>query len=293
MRTFCAVATEQSFIKAAHKLGISAALTSKYVGQLEERLGVRLLNRTTRSLALTENGQAYLKRCIQLIDDFDELEASVQDCQMNPRGHLLVSAPKTFGETLLTEALTMFLDKYPDISIDLHLSDKFVNIVEDGFDLAIRFGSLKDSALIARKLTASDIVLCATPQYLENSPDIAVPDDLIGHNCIIDSNFKDGGHWPFMVEGKRITVKVSGRFRVNSSAATRTMLLKHHGIGLCPHHAVVKDLKAGRLVCLLPDFNAFDLAVYALYPHNRHLAVKVRVFIEFLVEVFAANPDLS
>jgi len=287
MRTFCAVATEESFIRAAQRLGISPALTSKYVGQLEERLGVRLLNRTTRSLALTENGRAYFKRCLDLIEDFDELEASVQDSQFNPKGRLLVAAPTTFGETHLSDAVANFLEKYPDIIIDMRLSDNFVNIVEEGYDLAIRIGELKDSTLIAKKLASSGSVLCATPEYLEQNPAPARPDDLAGHNCIIDTNFKGGNQWPFMVDGGKIIIRVDGRLKVNSATAARSMLLKHLGVGFCPGYVVARDLSAGRLVSLLQDYNAFDSGLYAVYPHSRYLAAKVRVFVDFLTNYFS------
>ena len=287
MRTFCAVATEESFVRAAERLGISPALTSKYVGQLEERLGIRLLNRTTRSLALTENGEAYFRRCLDLIEDFDELEASVRDSQFNPKGRLLVAAPIIFGGTYLSDAIAIFLEQYPDISIEIRLSDNFVNIIEEGFDLAIRLGALKDSTLIAKKLASTGIFLCATPQYLAQYPAPVHPDELVNHNCIVDTNFDSGNQWPFVVNGERITVKVGGRLKVNSATATRALLLKHLGIAFCPGHVIAKDISAGRLVCLLSDFNAFNPGLYAVYPHNRHLATKVRVFVDFLADYFA------
>jgi len=291
MRTFCAVATEESFVRAAERLGISPALTSKYVGQLEERLGVRLLNRTTRSLALTENGKAYFKRCLDLIENFDELEASIEDNQLTPRGHLLVTAPTTFGETHLSDAVATFLEKYPDIIIDMRLSDNFVNIVEEGFDLAIRVGELKDSTLIAKKLAPSSSFLCATPEYLEKNPTPVHPDDLAGHNCIIDTNFKGGNQWSFMVDGNKIIVRVDGRLKVNSATATRSMLLKHLGVGYCPGYVVAKDLSAGRLVPLLEDNIAFDSGLYVVYPHSRYLAAKVRVFVDFLTNYFSKTEE--
>jgi len=298
MRTFCAVASEESFIKAAKRLGFSAALTSKYVGQLEERLGVRLLNRTTRSLGLTENGAAYYKRCLLLLEEFDELEAGVQDLQRKPAGQLLVSAPITIGEAFLSKALVVFFDKYPDISIDLRLSNRFVNIVEEGFDVAIRMGSLKDSGLIAKKLAATEIVLCATPQFLEQNPALDHPNDLTAHSCIIDTNFVGGNHWPFIIDGKKAIVRVSGRAKANSATVTRTLLLENLGIALIPGHVVAEDIKAGRLVRLLEDFNAFkpsrpdNLGLYAIYPHSRHLATKVRVFVDFLAQYFSSYPTL-
>ena len=298
MRTFCAVASEESFVRAAERLGISAALTSKYVGQLEERLGVRLLNRTTRSLSLTENGASYFKRCLLLLEEFDELEAGVSDLQRKPTGGLLVSAPITFGEAFLSEALVVFLDKYPDISVDLRLSNRFVNIIEEGFDIAIRMGALKDSGLIAKKLASTEIVLCATPHYLAQNTALVHPNDLNDHSCIVDTNFVGSNHWPFIVDGKKIIVKVNGRAKANSATVTRTLLLKDLGIALCPGHVVADDIAAGRLVRLLDDYNSFkpgspdNLGLYAVFPHSRHLATKVRVFVDFLSQYFSNYPIL-
>jgi DNA-binding transcriptional LysR family regulator len=291
MRTFCAVASEESFVNAAKRLGISAALTSKYVGQLEERLGVRLLNRTTRSLAMTETGRAYYKRCLQVIEDFDELEATVQDFRVSPKGHLLISAPRLLGETRLTGAVSEFLERFTDITVEMRLSDRFVNIVEEGFDLAIRAGSLKDSSLIARKLAPAQIIFCASPGYLERHGTPTHPDDLANHNCIVDGNFEERAMWPFIVDGKKTSVAVRGRFSANSANATRQMALKHFGIMVCPDHVVARDIASGTLIPLLEEFSAFDRGIYALYPHNRHLAAKVRVFVDFLVTYFAAHPQ--
>lgn len=287
MRTFCAVANAASFVKAAKMLGISPALTSKYVGQLEERLGVQLLNRTTRSLSLTESGRAYLTSAERLVSEFDEIEATVQECQNSPRGEIIVSAPKAFGESQLIKAVAEFLKTYPDIAIDLRLTDRFVDIVDEGIDVAVRVGSLKDSSLIARKLSSVKIFLSATPQYLEQNGTPLEPSDLEQHSCIDDANFQGGQMWPFVVNGEKITVKAKGRFRANSAKAAREIALSDLGIVMCPDHIVEADIAAGRLIMLLQDYNAFDLGLYAVYPHNRHLAVKVRVFVDFLAKWFA------
>ena len=286
MRTFCAVANEASFVKAAKVLGISPALTSKYVGQLEQRLGVQLLNRTTRSLSLTESGRTYLTSAERLVSEFDEIEATVQECQNSPRGEIIVSAPKAFGESQLTKAVAEFLKIYPDISVDLRLTDRFVDIVDEGIDLAVRVGSLKDSSLIARKLTSVKIYLSATPRYLKQFGTPLEPSDLEQHSCIDDANFHGGQLWPFIVNGEKITIKAKGRFRSNSAKAAREIALSDLGIVMCPDHIVEDDIKAGRLVLLLKQYNAFDLGLYAVYPHKRHLALKVRVFVDFLAQWF-------
>ncbi len=293
MRTFAAVVTSRSFTAAARHLGTSTKLTSKYVQQLEERLGVQLLNRTTRSLALTEIGRAYFERCVDLLEDFDELEAAMQDRQSTPRGQLRISAPTTFGETHLTRAIAVFLSDQPDISIDLRLSNRFVNIVDEGFDLAIRISDLDDSSLTVRKLAPASITLCASPDYLAQHQTPKTPDDLKDHNCIIDSNYKKGPHWPLLYNGKIKTFNIHGRFHVNGATAAREMAVAGQGIALCPSYLIDKYLASGELVALLQDYNAFELGLYALFPPNRHLAKKVRVFVDHLVEYFAqpANWD--
>ena len=164
MRTFRAVALAGSFTRGAEQMTMSTALASKYVGQLEEHLGVRLLHRTTRSLTLTEIGAAYLKRCIQVLEDIDELESSVQERHANPKGDLVVTAPVTFGEMYLTETVARYLEAYKDVTVDLRLTDRFVGLVDEGIDLAIRIAELEDSSLIARRLTSARVIACASPE---------------------------------------------------------------------------------------------------------------------------------
>jgi DNA-binding transcriptional LysR family regulator len=290
MRTFIAVVSAGSFTAAAEHLNMSTALVSKYVGQLEERLGVRLLNRTTRSLVLTEIGQAYLERCAQVIDDFDELEAAIHNKRSNPSGNLIISAPVTFGERHMTVALARFLEQYPDIVVDLRLTDRFVGLVDEAVDLAIRIAELPDSSLIARRLAPARVVACAAPSYLEKHGLPCQPEELVDHVCIIDNNFRSAHEWPFMVGGERMTVKVSGRFSVNSAQSSRAMVLAGAGIGLVPTYAIGEDIKQGQAVVLLEPFEALNLGIYAVYLHNRHLAAKVRAFIDFMAEEFGTLP---
>lgn len=286
MRTFAAVASAGSFTGGANRLGLATNLASKYVGQLEARLGLRLLNRTTRRVSLTEAGRAYLERCVPLLEEFDALEAAVQDRQARPSGKLIIAAPVTFGEKYLAPAFADFLDVEPGISIDLRLSDRFVNLVDDGFDFAIRIAELEDSSLIAKRLAPARIVACASPDYLRQAGTPQHPLDLAAHACVIDTNFRAGAVWPFLVSGERITVKVSGRFSVNGADAVRSLALRNAGIALCPTYVVGKDINAARLVPVLSGFEAFKLGIFAVYPHNRHLAAKVRAAIDFLTERF-------
>lgn len=290
MKTFVAVVKEGSFTAAAVRRDMSTALVSKYVGLLEDRLGARLLNRTTRSLTLTEVGSAYFERCQQLLDDFDELEASVQDHDASPRGTLIVSAPVTFGEMYLTDAISQFLTRHPDVAIDLRLTDRFVNLVDEGVDVAIRIAELEDSSLIARRLAPIRIVLCASPAYLQRHGTPRRPDDLLAHGCIVDRNFRRGSLWSFKENGEHKVVQVAGRFTVNNAESVRRMLLADLGIGLIPTFAVGRDIQQGGLKVLLQEYEASELNVYAMYAHNRHLAAKVRAFVDFAAGTFGATP---
>jgi DNA-binding transcriptional LysR family regulator len=287
MRTYAAVVAAGSFTGAAERLGLSRALTSKYVGQLEEHLGVRLLNGTTRRLNVTEVGQAYYQRCRQLLDDMDELEAAVRQQQEAPQGHLIVAAPTTFGEMYLTRAVADYLQVQPGVSVELVLADRFVNIVDEGFDLAVRIGKLADSSLISRRLAPARIALCASPDYLNSAGVPAHPRELEALHCVIDTNIQDPEQWPFQEQGQSFRVKVNGRFRVNNALAVREMLLAGQGIGLCPFYVIEEDVRAGRLQVMLQEYEAMDYGIYAVYPHNRHLAAKVRTFVDYLADHFA------
>lgn len=286
MRTFVAVVDQGSFSGAAERLAISSALASKYVGQLEKRLDHRLLNRTTRSLSLTEIGAVYLARCRQLLEDFDQLEGALRDKHLRPSGNLVVAAPVSFGDLYTADFAAKFIDAYPQINIELRFSDRFVNLVEEGIDVALRIAHLADSSLVARKLATVRIVACAAPTYLERRGLPTHPSDLERHDCVLDTNFKDAGQWPFQEEGRPLPTKVSGRVRVNSATAVRAMVLSGKGIGLIPSYAIDHDFRDGHLVEVLEAYRPVDLGLYAVYPHNRYLASKVRAIIDFAVEQF-------
>ena len=287
MRTFAAVAAAGSFTEGGRRLGLSTKLVSKYVRQLEQRLGVQLLSRTTRSVRLTDVGQAYYERCLGLLDEFDEIEAAVQDRQAQPKGRIRITAPTSFGELDLTRALAAFLRDQPGIAIDLQLTDRHVSLVEEGFDLGIRIGALEDSAMIARKLAPARVVVCAAPDYLARAGRPAHPADLADHPCIVDTNFRVAPHWPFIVDGERISVKVAGRFTVNTPRAASEMAIAGLGIALCPLYAAGPAVEAGRLEILFAMHEAFDFAIYAIYPPNRHLTGRVRALVDHLAAAFS------
>jgi DNA-binding transcriptional LysR family regulator len=281
MRTFVAVAKEGSFTAAASSLDMSTALASKYVGQLETRLGTRLFNRTTRSISLTEAGAAYLERAQQILDDLDALEGSLGDNATEPSGTLIVSAPVTFGEMYLADMIAEFLDQHPKLSIDLRLTDRFVSLVDEGIDVAIRIGNLADSSNIARRLAPARIITCASPAYLAANGAPQTPADLSDHHCLIDRNFRNGAAWLFGKGDQAQTVKVEGRIITNGAAAIRNLLVAGQGIARVPSYAVGEDIKHGRLRTVLANHETEPLGLHAVYPHSRYLAAKVRSFVDF------------
>jgi DNA-binding transcriptional LysR family regulator len=282
MRVFVAVVADRSFTAAAERLGLSKALVSKYISQLESRLGTRLLNRSTRTLHLTEAGSAYLERCRRILDEVDELEASLQQGAEQPVGRLLVTAPQTFGERFVTDAATGFLARWPGVSVDLHFSDRYVNVVEEGFDLAIRIGALEDSTLISRRLGVIQLVACASPDYLRIHGTPSSPAELALHECVRDRNLRRGGRWPFDSAGMTEEVDVGGRLVVNGIVASHEATLAGAGIGLLACHLIEADLAAGRLQRVLQPYQSARVPISAVYPHRRYLTPKVQLFVEYL-----------
>lgn len=290
IRAFTAVADARSFTHGARKLGVSGAQVSKLVARLENRLGARLLNRTTRDVSLTDTGQAYLERARELLDGFDALEGSVRD-QSGPSGLLKVSAPVSFGKGQLTSALLDFARSYPAVSLDVTLADRMVNLVEEGFDVAVRIGHLTDSSLVARRLAAVRVVTCAAPDYLVRRGTPQGPEDLADHDAILDANARDAAIWSFGAQEARRDVRVQGRLKFNGAEACVAAAVGGFGVARSPAFAAADDLRAGRLVPILCDLEPEPIHVHAVYPHARHLAAKVRVFVDFLVTRYAGEPD--
>jgi len=286
MRAFAHVMETKSFTAAARKMGISPALASKYIGQMEDRLGTRLFNRTTRSVHPTEIGAAYYIKCKKILRDFHEMEESVTDQSTEPKGLIRIAAPRAFGEDMLVEAIGDFMQQYPEIMIDLVLDERRVDIIDEGFDMAIRLDELRDSSLIARKIMAFPYMVCASPDYLKNHGTPETPGNLINHRCIINAPISPTGQWQFLIEGQKKLITVPQSARVNTARATTTLARAGIGIGLCLYSTVRDDLKTGRLVRLLQPYEAYDRKIYALYPHSQHLSRKTRVFVDFLLERF-------
>lgn len=286
MQAFVQVVDAGGFSAAARRAGKSKALLSKYVRDLEDELGVRLLNRTTRRLSPTEAGLAYHREAVDILQRLADLEASVRDAHTRARGHLRVSAPRSFGDAELGGAVLEFMAAHPDITVDLRLDDRFVDLVEEGFDLAIRVSEPVDSSLIARRLGSFRVVTCAAPAWIAAHGRPQTPTELAGLPAIADTNARNWSHWPYLVDGERIVVNVSPRMNVNSPQVVAEAAVAGLGVARVPLFAVAAAIEAGRLEVLLEANELTGLAVNAVYPHRRHLSGKVRVFVDFLVGWF-------
>ena len=294
IKTVVAVVETGSFTAASERLGMSKALVSKYIGEVEDSLGVRLLNRSTRRLALTEAGQRYYDQALPLLEEFEEMVDSVTGEQSSPRGLLRISVPVTFGEMSLAPLIPKFLQQYPDIGVDLQLSDKMIDMLEEGIDVVIRIGGVDDSSLIAKHIQTLPLALCASPDYIQSRGRPKTPEELSGklakHDCIIDSNFRIGKHWPIICPNNITTsVEVSSRSMANSPRAVKEIALAGGGIGMIPRFIVQDALDDGRLEEILPEYRTLEFGLFAIYPHRRYLSRKVRCFIDFLVEEFAID----
>jgi len=290
IKTVIAVVETGSFTAASERLGMSKALVSKYIGEVEDSLGVRLLNRSTRRLALTEAGQRYYDSALPLLEEFEEMVDSVTGEQSSPRGLLRISVPVTFGEMSLAPLIPKFLNQYPDIGVDLQLSDKMIDMLEEGIDVVIRIGSVDDSSLIAKHIQTLPLVLCASPEYIKSHGRPKLPEELAQHQCIVDSNFRIGKHWPIICPNNITTsVEVNSRIMANSPRAVKEIALAGGGIGMIPRFIVQDSLDDGRLEEILPTYRTLEFGLFAIYPHRRYLSRKVRCFIDFLVAEFAEH----
>ncbi len=291
LEAFVKVAETQSFSEAARRLRSSKSAVSRNVGALESELGARLFNRTTRSLKLTEAGRAYFERVSRILADLDDADHALGQLQASPRGRLMVSAPMSFGFLHLAPALPTFLARFPEVDVDLSLNDRYVDVVDEGFDVALRIGALPDSSLMARRIVPIRRTLCASPDYFRRRGTPQTPEDLKGHECLRNSNVARTQEWRFVdPEGKPSLVAVSGRVSANNGDAIRVMALAGAGVANLPTFIVGEDLRAGALVSALDRFVSQDIAMSAVYPHARHLSPKVRAFVDFLVERFGRRP---
>lgn len=284
---FTAVADAGSFSAAARALGLSKSAVSKQVARLEDRLRVRLVNRTTRRLALTEEGRAFAERCRRILAEIEEAELAVRRLQSTPRGTLRVNAPMSFGVAHFAPLLPAFLERYPEVAVELVLNDRVVDLVEEGFDLAVRIVRLADSSLIARRLAPFRRVVCAAPEYWRRRGRPRRPADLAGHECLRYSYLSTVDEWPFIGPQGAERVRVRGRLSVNNGDALRIAAVAGLGVCLAPTFIVGEEIAAGRLEVVLADYEERDLAIYAVYPSPRHLSAKVRAFVDFLAAAYA------
>lgn len=284
MRVFVAAVETGSFAGAAGRVGISAKLASKYMAQLEARMGTPLFYRTTRRLGLTAAGRRLMAQAPDWLDQLDEMASGLRDEQRGLSGTIRVSAAVTHGEMVIAPLLRRFRAAHPDLVIDLRLSDRFVDLVAEGIDIAIRIGTLEDSALMARRLGGMSLVLVASPAYLQSRGHPAVPDDLTGHACIRDTNMRGDGSWPLTDAGRERRIRVTGHFLVNSARAARDLALADQGIAFCPDHVVQEDLARNRLVRVLPDVRGPRLDIHAVSLRQRRMTRRSRDLLAFLVE---------
>jgi len=286
LEVFVAVADLRGFARAGRRLGISPAQVSKLIARLEDRLNSRLFNRTTRDVSLTDEGRALHARARVLVEEYDQLERSAQETA-KPRGLLKLSAPISFGQQL-GPALIDFASAYPDVALDVSFTDRMVNLVEEGFDAAVRISSLEDSSLIARKLASVQAATIAAPQYLAKKGTPQVPDDLRNHEAIIDLNMSDPYTWTFRAGSRQLNVRVNGRLHFGDPYISLAAARAGFGIARVPDFVLQNNLKSGELVRLLEKYEpAAPVTMYVVYPHARHLASKVRVFVDFLIERYS------
>jgi len=285
-KVFLAVAGDGSFAAAADRLELSRAVVSKHIKCLEERIGTRLLERTTRRVALTELGRAFYERAQRALGELDEAMLEAGRSTVVPRGKIRITSALSFGLRHLSHAISEFLGRYPEVNIELELSDRFIDIGEEGFDLAIRIGALEQSSLIARKLATTRLVVCGSPAYLKQRGAPKAPPQLREHSCLTYSYNPRPKLWTFKRGGEEETVQVDGCVQVNNGDLLRQLAVDGRGIVLLPTFLVGNDLEAGRLVHVLGDYDAGQLGIYAVYTNRKFMPAKVRSFLDFLVERF-------
>lgn len=293
MRAFVSVVNEGSFVRAADSLNLSKTAVSRLVSDLEARLGSRLLQRTTRKLSLTPEGEVFLERCKELLDGVEEAEAELHAHTGEVIGQLRINVPVSFGWMHLAPLWPLFMDQHPKVTLDVSLADRLVDLVDEGYDLAVRIARLPSSSLVSRQLASTRMVLCASPTYLERHGTPAHPSEIAGHSVIAYALLASGDQWEFKGPDGTVHVKVHPRMRTNSGDTCCAAAVGHHGIVLQPSFMVAPHLASGALVEVLPEYRSIELGICALYPSRKHLTPKVRALIDFLVESFRtpAWPD--
>jgi DNA-binding transcriptional LysR family regulator len=284
MQAFAAVVDAGSFVRAADALQVSKTAVSRLVGDLESRLGVRLLHRTTRKLSLTVEGETFHARCKELLAGVEEAEAEVTFGAEEAVGLMRLNVPVSFGLLHLAPLWPAFMAQHPNVTLDVTLADRIVDLVEEGYDLAVRIARLPNSSLVSRKLASSRLVLCASPEYLRRHGTPAHPDEIARHAVFTYTLLAAGDHWSFEGPEGPVGVTVTPRLRSNSGDTCCAAALQHQGIVLQPSFMVCSHLRSGALVEVMPEYRSMELGVYAVYASRKHLTPKVRVLIDFLAE---------
>jgi len=288
MDLFVDVVGAGSFSEAGRRRGLAASSVTRSINALEDDLGVRLLNRTTRRLSLTEAGRLYYERSRRIIAEVEDARLSVTQLEAAPRGTLRLNIPVAFGRLHVVPTLPDFLARYPEVQIDLDMTDAFIDLVEDGVDLAIRIGELQDSSLIARRLAPNNRVICASPDYLRRAGTPIAPDDLRNHNCLIYKRQPTRAVWRLRDTQGTVEIEVSGSLRSNNTDSLHAAALAGLGLTILPTWMVGPDIHRGALEIVFPGYRvspgAIDTSIYAVFPYNRHLSPKVRAMVDFLAE---------
>lgn len=291
MQAFAKVVALGSFAAAGRQLGLTRSAVSKGVMELERILGARLLDRTTRNVSPTEAGLAYYGRCVEILEHIEETELHVSRLHDEPKGLLKLNAPMSFGASYLGPAVADFMSAYPELKIELALNDRFVDPIEEGFDVTVRIAQLEDSSLIARKLAPARLVVVASQAYVDRQGTPETPEDLARHRCLNYGHTTTLQRWQLTDNSERISAPINSVLCSNNGDVLRAAALAGHGITLLPTFIVGPDIKAGRLQVLLQNFRPTELGIYAMYAPNRYLAAKTRVFIDFLADRFGPRPD--
>jgi len=289
MATFVKVVESGGFSAAARTLSMSPSMVTAHVQSLEERLGVRLLNRSTRRVSLTEVGHAYYERCLQILAEADDADQIAQALQSTPRGTLRLNTSIAIPP-LLAPVIAEFVALYPEASVNLTMTDRMIDLVEEGFDLAVRNMSVPDSSLVVRRVATYRFVVCGAPGYLAARGIPGQPADLSHHNCLVYSHSAWGNEWRFAGPDGEQSVTVEGNLQANSDNALRLAAVHGQGLALAPSFLLLDEIKSGRLVPVLTEFLQAEHAINAIYPHRHHLPAKVRSFIDLLVKHFHADP---
>ena len=290
MRVFSAVAKNRSFSIAAKKLSISKAMVSKHIKSLENSLSVRLFNRTTRKLNLTDAGSSYYEKVNIILSEIDETESAISQLNSEPKGKLKVMAQPSFGAFHLSRALSLYLKKYTEVTVNLELSHRVPDLVEENIDLAFHVGELNDSMYVSRRIASARRVICASPEYIKKNGMPKKPEDLLNHNCLIYMPRNDMGKWEFLDKGKRKKIKVTGDIQCNSGDALRVASIQSRGITQLPTYMVGLDIQAGRLQAVLEDFEPEKQPIYAIYNHRKYISAKIKTFIDFIYNLYQPEP---